>query len=98
MPVVDTLKSKYAIISGVGALYDEINFFFGKSSVGNIGGQDLGSITVCASFDFNNFNKDVDDKIATDLLTCTIIFTVGNVVVTLCGLGGRTGTGIRPEI
>lgn len=80
IPVVETLKSKYANISAVGALYNIGNFFFGISSVSNITGHDLISQTLLASFDLNSFITAWDDKIITDLLTSTIILTVGRVV------------------
>ena len=34
---------------------------------------------------------------ADDLLTSTIIFTVGKVVATFCGCGGRIVTGTHPK-
>ena len=45
---------------------------------------------------FNSLMSCEVDKIATLFETCTIIFTVGTIVDTLCTEGGRTGTGIRP--
>lgn len=41
IPVVDTLKSRYANISAVGARYATGNFFFGISSVSSIIGHDF---------------------------------------------------------
>lgn len=51
MPVVETLKSRYASISAVGALYTTGNFFLGMSSVSRIIGQDFMSTTLLASLD-----------------------------------------------
>lgn len=48
IPVVDTLKSKYANISAVGARYATGNFFFGISSVSSIIGHDL--ISTCTKY------------------------------------------------
>ena len=49
-PVVDTLKSRYAISSDVGALYGLSSFFRGMSSVSMMGGMVLGSRRAAASW------------------------------------------------
>lgn len=43
------LKSRYASISAVGALYMAVNFFLGMSSVSNVTGHDFISTTLLAS-------------------------------------------------
>ena len=47
--MVDTLKSRYAISSAVGALYGFSSFLRGISSVSTMGGMDLGSRRDAAS-------------------------------------------------
>lgn len=80
MPVVDTLKSKYANISAVGALYRIGNFFFGMSSVSSVIGQALLSRTLLASLERSSFITDWLERTRVALLTSTIILTVGRVV------------------
>ena len=48
---METLKSRYAIISDVGTLYGSSNFLTrGMSSVSRMGGRDLGSRSGAASW------------------------------------------------
>ena len=50
------------------------------------------------TFDFISFKTIELVKIAADLLTSTIILTVGKVVAIFCGWGGRIVTGTQPEV
>lgn len=91
------LKSRYANISAVGALYIIGSFFLGMSSVSSVIGHDLMSTTLLASFDRSNLITFAFESTKTDLLTSTIIRTVGSVVWRFCGCGGRIVTGTAPE-
>jgi hypothetical protein len=96
IPVVDTLKSRYANISAVGALYITGNFFLGMSSVSSVTGHVLMSTTLLASLDLSSLITFWLESTSTDLLTSTIIRTVGSVVCRFCGCGGRMVTGTAP--
>lgn len=54
IPVVDTLKSKYASTSGEGGLKMLATFFFGMSSVSRMVGQVLTSTAAAASLDLSS--------------------------------------------
>ena len=54
MPVVDTLKSRYATSSAVGALYMPGSLRRASSSVSSVTGHDLMSTTLLASLDFSS--------------------------------------------
>lgn len=50
------------------------------------------------TLDFNNFVTGAVDNMRTDLLTSTIILTVGKVVCKFWGWGGRIVTGTTPNV
>lgn len=55
-------------------------------------------IKISPTLDFNSLIIALFVRMATDLLTSTIMWTVGRVDATFCGWGGLIGTGTQPEI